>query len=310
MSWTEADLPDLSGRRFVVTGANSGLGWETARALASRGGEVVMACRNPAKAASAADGIRERAPGAKLTLLALDLGDLASVRAASATLLAEGRPIDGLINNAGVMAVPQGRTVDGFEIQFGTNHLGHFAWTAALLGLVQAAPAGRVVTVASSAHHFGWMRWDDLQRSRRYQPWLAYGQSKLSNLLFTYALDRRLRAVESPVRALCAHPGYADTNLQVVAPQQRGSAFEIAAMRLGNRLVAQSAAAGALPTLRAATDADAPSGAYYGPSGWFELRGAPVRVRSNARSHRVEDQDRLWAESVALTGAVWPAWLS
>ncbi len=310
MAWSEADLPDLSRRRFVVTGANSGLGWETARALASRGGEVVMACRNPAKATAAADGIRERVPGAKLTLLALDLGDLASVRAASAALLAEGRPIDGLINNAGVMAVPQGQTVDGFEIQFGTNHLGHFAWTAALLPLVQDAAAGRVVTVASSAHHFGWMRWGDLQRTRRYHPWLAYGQSKLSNLLFTYALDRRLRAAGSAVRALAAHPGYADTNLQYVAPAQRGSSLELAGMRLGNRWVAQSAADGALPTLRAACDPDAPSGAYYGPGGWFEMRGPPVAVRSNARSRSVDDQERLWSESLALTGATWPAWLA
>jgi NAD(P)-dependent dehydrogenase (short-subunit alcohol dehydrogenase family) len=310
MGWADRDIPDLSGRRFVITGANSGLGWETTRALAAKGADVVMACRSPSKAAVAADAIRAVVPDAKLTVLGLDLSSLASVREAAAWLRAEGRPIDGLLNNAGVMAVPQGRTADGFEVQFGTNHLGHFAWTAALIELVMAAPAGRVVNVASVAHHMGWMRWHDLQRVERYQPWLAYGQSKLSNLLFTYALERRLTAAGIGVRALAAHPGYADTNLQYVAPQQRGAALELAGVRLGNRWLAQSAREGALPTLRAATDPDAASGTYYGPAGWLELRGPPVRVRSNRRSRVVGDQERLWAESVTLTGAVWPAWAS
>ncbi|MFP5305026.1 MAG: oxidoreductase, partial [Gammaproteobacteria bacterium] len=278
--WTAADIPPQHGRRFVVTGANSGLGLDTCIALAAAGATVIMACRNPEKAAAAAAELRRRVPSAQPEPMALDLADLASVRSFAAELSARYDRLDVLINNAGVMAIPLQRTRDGFEMQIGTNHFGHFALTGLLFGLLQATAGARIVNVASLAHR--WTRGLDLGdpgfERRRYNKWDAYGKSKLANLLFTFELDRRLRAAHSGVAAVAAHPGYAATNLQFVGPEQEGSALGRALMRFGNALFAQPASMGALPTLYAATAADVHGGDFIGPGGWQQMRGYPRKV--------------------------------
>jgi NAD(P)-dependent dehydrogenase (short-subunit alcohol dehydrogenase family) len=282
--WTAADLPDQTGRTFVVTGANSGLGAATARALAARGARVVLACRNTAKGAAAA----ARMTG-DLQVRALDLADLASVRA----FAADTGPVDVLVNNAGVMAVPLGRTTDGFELQMGTNFLGHFALTVLLLPRI----ADRVVTVTSGVHRLGRLVPDDLNwERRRYRRWPAYAQSKLADLIFAYELDRRLSAAGSRVRSVAAHPGYAATGLQGHANR-----WEDRLVGLGNRLLAQSADQGALPLLYAATMPDV-GGAYFGPDGPAGLRGHPTRVRSSRRSMDSRLAAALWAGAERLTG--------
>jgi NAD(P)-dependent dehydrogenase (short-subunit alcohol dehydrogenase family) len=225
---------------------------------------------------------------------ALDLADLGSVRAFAAEL--EG-PIDVLVNNAGVMALPERRTKDGFEMQLGTNHLGHFALTGLLLDRI----GDRVVTLSSQMHRVGKINFDDLQSERKYSAWPAYGQSKLANLIFAFELDRRLRAAGSDVRSVAAHPGYAATNLQTTGPEMSGSRIGVLLNRLNNVVLAQSAEKGALPTLYAATQ-DIPSGAYVGPDGPFESRGHPHLVSGNGRSRDPETARRLWAESERLTG--------
>ena len=247
--WTAADIPDQSGRTAVVTGANSGLGLATARELARAGAHVVMACRNLEKGEAARAGIAGEVPEAKLELEELDLSSLDSVRSFATTYRQGHDGLDLLINNAGVMATPRKRTADGFELQFGTNHLGHFALTALLIDAIEGRPDGRVVTLSSNAHKFGAIAFDNLGGERRYFRWRAYGQSKLANLLFALELDRRLRAAGSTVKSLAAHPGYAATNLQHAGPpgdRQRHHAR-------GERLVAQSEEMGALPELYAAT---------------------------------------------------------
>jgi NAD(P)-dependent dehydrogenase (short-subunit alcohol dehydrogenase family) len=289
-SWSTHDIPDQSGRTAIVTGANSGIGRATAAALADHGARVVLACRNAEKGASAAAGM----PGA-VEVRPLDLGDLSSVRA-----FAEGwqGEIDLLINNAGVMIPPLSRTADGFELQLGTNHLGHFALTNLLLEHV----TGRVVTVSSTAHRLGAIDFDDLNWERRpYKAWRAYGQSKLANLLFCSELQRRLTAAGSSVLATAAHPGYASTNLQFHSDNR---VSEIV-MRVGNRLIAQDENGGALPTLYAAV-ADVPGDSFAGPGGFMEQRGAPKLV---ARTKAAQDADvasRLWDVSAQLTGVRFP----
>ncbi|WP_309569560.1 oxidoreductase [Deinococcus sp.] len=291
--WTEDDVPDQTGKVVVVTGANSGLGLETSRVLALRGATVIMACRNAQKAEKAAAGIRALKPQGDVILMSLDLGDLKSVEAFAAAFREKYDRLDVLVNNAGIMVPPLGRTAQGFETQFGVNHLGHFALTAQLMPLLEKTPGARVVTVSSMAHRFGKMDFGDLNwKSRKYAPMPAYGQSKLSNLLFTYELNRRLSAAGSDVTAVAAHPGWASTGLQ---GEGQGS-------QLANQLFAQSQAMGALPSLYAATSPDAVGGAYYGPSGLLELGGNPERVPSNERSHDEEDAKRLWEVSEELTG--------
>jgi NAD(P)-dependent dehydrogenase (short-subunit alcohol dehydrogenase family) len=301
MGWTADDLPDLTGRHYVVTGANSGLGFETARALARRGGEVVLACRDTGKAGTALDCIKSESPGARVEARELDLASLDSVRAFAGAWPA-GRPIHALVNNAGVMALPLRRTADGFEMQLGTNHLGHFALTGRLLPHLLATPGARIVNVSSTMHKIGRMRWDDLQGRERYGKWQAYGQSKLANLLFTYELERRLQAAGRDAIAVAAHPGYAATNLQTAGPRMEGSTLLERISLLGNRLFSQTAEMGALPTLYAAGAPDVRGGEYFGPDRMFETWGHPKRVRSNARSHDRADQERLWRVSEQLTG--------
>jgi NAD(P)-dependent dehydrogenase (short-subunit alcohol dehydrogenase family) len=283
--WTAADIPDLSGRTYVVTGANSGLGASTARELAAHGGAVIMACRNVGKAERVAASI-----GGKTEVRALDLSDLASVRAFAESV--DG--LDVLVNNAGVMALPLGRTKDAFETQFGTNHLGHFALTGLLLPKVR----DRVVTVSSGAHRLGRINLADPNwEHRRYSRWRAYGQSKLANLMFAYELQRRLTASGSAVISVAAHPGYANTDLQ-----SHTQSIQDQVMAIGNRYFAQSADMGALPTLYAATAPDAVGGAFYGPDGFIEQRGYPHRVGSTRASRDEVVARALWQRSEDLTG--------
>ncbi|ABG96678.1 MULTISPECIES: oxidoreductase [Rhodococcus] len=283
--WTASDIVDQSGRTFVVTGANSGLGEVAARALGKAGAHVVLACRNTHKGEVVARSIGDNAEVRRL-----DLSDLASVREFAAGV----ESVDVLVNNAGVMAVPQRTTADGFEMQIGTNHLGHFALTGLLLDKI----TDRVATMSSAAHQAGTIHLDDLNWERRkYNRWSAYGQSKLANLLFTYELQRRLSAAGSPVKAVAAHPGYASTNLQA-----HTESVQDKLMAVGNRIFAQSAEMGALPMLYAATAPDVIGGSYIGPDGLFEQRGHPKVVGSNKKSRDEHTAGALWSLSEDLTG--------
>ncbi|GAB3660780.1 SDR family NAD(P)-dependent oxidoreductase [Actinocorallia lasiicapitis] len=291
--WKSTDIPDQTGRTYVVTGANSGLGLETTRALAAKGAHVIMACRDLTKAHKAADGIT-----GQLDIRQVDLADLDSVRAFAATV----DQIDVLINNAGVMMPPRTLTEQGFELQFGTNHLAHYALTGLLLDRLAKAADPRVVTVSSGLAARGAIDFDDLDGEHGYSPTGHYAQSKLANQLFTLELDRRLKAAGIPVAALMAHPGYAATNLQSTGP--RGLLNLV--MKPGNLLFAQSAAMGALPQLYAATAPDAASGEYFGPDGIGDLRGHPHRVRPVRAATDTAAATRLWDVSARLTGVVYP----
>jgi NAD(P)-dependent dehydrogenase (short-subunit alcohol dehydrogenase family) len=294
--WTTDDVPGQQGRLAVVTGANTGLGFETAQALAARGASVVLAVRNVEKGKQAADRIAAGAPGATVTVQELDLSSLDSVRAAAAELRAGHPRIDLLICNAGVMYPPKQTTKDGFELQFGTNHLGHFALTGLLLEQLLPVPGSRVVTVSSVGHRMqARINFDDLQWERSYSRVRAYGQSKLANLMFTYELQRRLSGAGTTI-AVAAHPGFAATELMRHTP--------VAAVV--TPLFSQDAAMGALPVLRAATDPSVLGGQYYGPGGFLGLRGYPKLAASSRRSHDEAVQRRLWAVSEELTGVTFP----
>ena len=284
--WSIADIPDQTGRVVLVTGANSGIGKETADRLASRGATVVKACRNPGTM-----------PG---DVLRLDLADLASVRAAAAEFTQRYDRLDLLINNAGVMIPPYGRTRDGFELQFGTNHLGHFALTGLLLDRLRATAGSRVVTVSSNAHRRGVINFDDLRSERGYSPMAAYAQSKLANLLFTFELQRRLAGTDT--LALAAHPGAARTGLTRHSPLLFRFVVSRRTAWIFRWWLIQDERAGALPTLRAATDPAAAGGDYFGPDGWKEFTGRPVKVAAEEHAHDTEVQRRLWRESERLTG--------
>jgi NAD(P)-dependent dehydrogenase (short-subunit alcohol dehydrogenase family) len=297
--WTADQIPGQRGRIAVVTGANSGLGLATARELARAGARVVIACRNVEKGASAARRIESAVPDAQVEVEALDLASLDSVRAFAERFRAEHGGLDLLINNAGVMAPPRSTTAEGFELQLGTNHLGHFALAALLIDTMEGRDDARVVTVSSGAHRIGRMRFDDLQGERRYNRWRAYGQSKLANLLFALELDRRLRAAGFAIRSVAAHPGYAATNLQSAAPP----AIDRVVMAVTNRLVAQSAEMGALPILYAATYPGLEGGSFVGPDGIGEQRGHPTLVAPSRAARDEAVARRLWAVSEELTGA-------
>ncbi|HEX3826000.1 MAG TPA: SDR family NAD(P)-dependent oxidoreductase [Sporichthyaceae bacterium] len=300
--WSERDVPAQRGRIAVVTGANTGLGFETARVLAQRGAEVVLAVRDPERGKQAADRLAAAAPGATVAVQQVDLASLASVRSAAAELAARYPRIDLLINNAGVMYTPRQKTADGFEMQFGTNHLGHFALTGLLLDRLLSVPGSRVVTVSSIGHRIrARIHFDDLQWERSYDRVAAYGQSKLANLMFTYELARRLAARSADTIAVAAHPGGSDTELMRHSPRLLQMAVPI----LG-RLILQSAAQGALPILRAATDPAVLGSQYYGPDGLGQTKGHPRLVSSSARSHDGAAQRRLWAVSEELTGVSFP----
>jgi hypothetical protein len=299
--WTIDDMPDLSGKTAIVTGANVGLGYETAKGLAARGAHTILACRNQEKGHAARDAIRAAHPDASLVVMKLDLADLASIRAFADEVGGAHETVDILCNNAGVMALPYRKTADGFEMQFGTNHLGHFALTGLLIGRVTGA-AGRVVNVSSIYHRSGVIDFDDLHWERKpYKKWRAYAQSKLANLLFTYELQRELSAAGHKAISAAAHPGYSATNLQAAGPEMAGSGFKKAMMAVANKLFAQDAAMGALPTLYAATAPDVQGGDYIGPRGFKEVWGYPTKVSSNKASRDEDAARRLWAVSEELT---------
>ena len=296
--WTAERIPDQSGRIAVVTGANSGIGLVTGRELARAGATIVLACRNLAKGESARREIEASLPDARLELQELDLASLDSVREFADRFRSRHEGLDLLINNAGVMASPRRSTADGFELQFGTNHLGHFALTGRLIGKMEGREDARVVTLSSNAHRFGRIAFDNLGGDRRYFRWRAYGQSKLANLLFALELDRRLRAAGSTIKSLAAHPGYAATNLQFAGPP----AVDAAVMKIGNAVIAQNDEMGALPTLYAATEPGLAGGTFCGPDGFLEQRGHPKPVAPNGAARDEWVARRLWEVSEEMTG--------
>jgi NAD(P)-dependent dehydrogenase (short-subunit alcohol dehydrogenase family) len=301
--WTAADVPDQSGRVAIVTGANTGIGYGAAAVLAAKGAHVVLAVRNLEKGNAAADRIRAASPNAVVTLQQLDLTSLQNIHKAADDLRAAHPRIDLLINNAGVMYTDKGTTADGFELQFGTNHLGHFALTGRLLDNMLGVDGSRVVTVSSVGHRINArIHFEDLQWERSYNRVAAYGQSKLANLMFTYELARRLAAKGVPTVALAAHPGAADTELLRNMP----NGIRQVSQFFWSTFIAQGPDMGAEPTLRAATDPSARNGQYYGPGGFGEQRGHPKVVASSAQSHNQEIQRRLWSVSEELTGVVYP----
>jgi NAD(P)-dependent dehydrogenase (short-subunit alcohol dehydrogenase family) len=299
-AWTAADIPDLTGKVMIVTGANSGIGYETAREFARKGAQTILACRSMDRAQAALDQIQAEIPDAPAEIMQLDLASLASVRQFADEFKAKYERLDVLVNNAGIMWAPYGLTEDGFEKHFGTNHLGHFALTGLLLDLLLKTPGARVVTVSSTGHRTGTMDFDNLmfEDGQGYGRQWAYGRSKLANLLFTYELQRRFEATGADALATAAHPGGTDTNLTRYVEDRW---YVKAAQPLVERFT-QDAAMGALPTIRAAVDPQAEGGDYYGPGGFMEQRGYPVLVESSGASHDVADAKKLWQVSEELTG--------
>jgi NAD(P)-dependent dehydrogenase (short-subunit alcohol dehydrogenase family) len=307
--WTERDIPDIKGRHFVVTGGNSGLGLESVRALASHGATVTLACRDIAKGKAARDLIVKNFGSVEIDVRELDLASLTSIRDFASHLSTS--PIDVLINNAGVMAPPKSHTADGFELQLGTNHLGHFALTANLWSGLMKSQNPRVVTVASNAHKMsqmkmGQMKWDDLMSEKKYSAWGAYAQSKLANLLFAFELQRRADAAKiKNFKSIAAHPGYSSTNLSLSVAPSAPSLIRKLTRNIEN-VIAQDAKMGALPQLFAATEVDIPGGAYVGPDGFGEWRGYPKLVNAAEPAKNLEDAKKLWQMSEVLTKASFP----
>lgn len=301
MSWTADHIPDQTDRVAVVTGANSGIGFETTKALADHGGTVIMACRNRSRADDAKRRVQEAVQGADLHVEDLDLASVASIEAFAERVRASDWQVDLLINNAGIMGVPRRETADGFEAQFGINHLGHFALTGLLLDRLRQG--GRVVTVSSGMHERGSLDFDDLHGEESYGRWDAYGASKLANVLFAYELDRRLEADGRDVISLAAHPGYADTRLQDRAAGS--STLRRLGMRVLNAVLAQPAAAGALPILYAATGPEVSRRSYVGAGGFMNMRGPPTEQPSAPATYDADLAARLWEHSVALTGVTY-----
>lgn len=299
--WTADRIADQSGRTFIVTGANSGLGFETARQLAAHGGKVVLTARSESKGADAVGRIRAAHPGAAVEYRLLDLADLTSVRRFAGAILDDGIVVDVLVNNAGVMMPPRRLTPQGFESQFATNHLGHFALSGLLFDRISQAGDPRIVTVSSTLHRGGSIHFDDLTGERSYSPSAFYSQSKFANVLFGLELYRRLRAIGSPVRSVLAHPGYSATNLQTSGP----TGLVKQAMRLGNLMFAQKVEMGALNQLYAAVDPGATSGRFYGPDSFGESRGYPTEVQPDPSARNEETARRLWTLSEELTGVTW-----
>jgi NAD(P)-dependent dehydrogenase (short-subunit alcohol dehydrogenase family) len=300
-TWTTDDIPDLTGRVVVVTGGNGGLGFETSKALAAAHAHVIIAARNPDKAAAATALIRADVSDASVELVGLDLGDLASVEQAADTIIADHAVIDVLINNAGLMAMPKGTTVDGFETQFGVNHLGHWALTARLIGAILASDAGRVVTVSSTAHHIGRsVDPSNINLDRRYEPWLAYGRSKLANYHFAIGLQRQFEAAGVSAQSLLAHPGLANTDLQHHTVTEGGGGIFGRMSKVMASTIGMSAASGALSQLRAATDPTASGGQFYGPM--FVNNGPPLNKPILRRVGLDQAIERLWTVSEEATG--------
>jgi NAD(P)-dependent dehydrogenase (short-subunit alcohol dehydrogenase family) len=306
-SWTAADMPDCSEKTALITGANSGLGYEATKAFARKGATVIMACRSVDRGEQAAHDIKDEldgGTGATLNVRECDLASLDSIASFADGVREDYDELHVLCNNAGVMAIPRDETEDGFEMQLGVNHLGHFALTGHLLDLLVGTDGEtRVVTHSSGAHRRGELDFDDLHREESYGKWEAYGQSKLANLHFAYELQRRLDdAGIDDTQSVACHPGYADTNLQYRGPEESGSRLRYAMMKVANTFLAQPPAQGALPLLYAATAPGVEGGAYYGPGGFLNMRGAPERQESNEASRDEADSQRLWERSEELTG--------
>ncbi|MBB5068112.1 oxidoreductase [Saccharopolyspora gloriosae] len=302
--WTTSDIPDQHGRTVLITGANSGLGLHSSQVLAARGARVLMACRNPERGRGARDQVAAHA-AVEPELVELDLADLASVRKAAEQVRdSTGDRLDVLMNNAGVMAPPLGATQDGFELQIGTNHLGHAALTWLLMPALRATPGARVVTLSSIAHRGGSLDLDDLNfHRRRYSPTRAYSQSKLANLLFAFELDRRAQRDGLDLRSVAAHPGMSSTELAMNSLHARSLPGPLTKVARGiNGLITQSGEQGALPQLYAATAPGATSGSYYGPNGFAEIRGYPNRAKASRAAADVDTARRLWTLTEELTG--------
>jgi len=299
--WTAEDMPDLSGKTVIVTGGNSGIGFEAALQFARKKARTILACRSLDKANAAAAQIVASNSDARVEVMELDLSSLASIRTFADAFHKSHSRLDALVNNAGVMALPYRKTADGFEMQFGTNHLGHFALTGLLFDVLLATQGSRVVNVSSGAHRMGRIRFDDLQWERSYYKWFAYGQSKLANLLFTFELQRRIDAAHAKLLAVACHPGYAATNLQAAGPRMKGSSTMESLWGTLNGTFAQSAAMGALPTLYAVTSPDVHGGDYIGPDGMAEMWGHPTQVKTSAAAKDAGVAAKLWDMSEQLT---------
>jgi len=304
--WSADDVPDLSGKTVAITGGNSGIGYEAALVFARRHASVVIACRSVEKGRAAASAITAAHPGAAIEVMELDLASLASVRAFAEAFRGRYRRLEVLCNNAGVMALPYRRTADGFEMQFGTNHLGHFALTGLLMELLLGTAGARVVTVSSGMHHVGSVRFDDLQSEHSYGKWRAYGQSKLANLLFAFELQRRADRAGAKLISVGCNPGYIATNLQAAGPKMEGSALMESLWAWSNRWFAEDGATGALPTLYAATASEVQPGDYIAPIYYGSARGTPHRGKSSARARDAQAAARLWEVSEQLTGVRYP----
>lgn len=298
-NWKPNRLPDLSGKTYLITGGNSGIGFEAAKHLGKAGGDVIIAARNPKKAEHAVAALKPEVKGS-VDQVTLDLADLSSVRAAAEEIHQRVPQLDALINNAGIMQTPKQQTADGFEMQLGTNHLGHFLLDGLLFDLVEKA-SGRIVTVSSVAHRFGRMNLKDLMLTKSYSPTQAYGQSKLANMLYALELDRKLKAAGSAVTSYACHPGYSDTSLQSTGPTGVWNGL----YKITNRVMAQPARKGAIPTVLCAAGSEAVPGAYYGPTGMSEMRGPVSDALVSRRALNEADAQNLWAQSEALVEFSW-----
>lgn len=303
-NWTAQDIPDLTGKVIVITGANSGLGFESSKILAGKGGHIVMAVRTPAKGAAAKDDILKMHPDASLDVMTLDVGNLQSVRDFAEAFKAKYDRLDVLLNNAGVMAIPRQETADGFEMQLGVNHLGHFALTGLLLDVIAKTPHARIHNVSSSANYNGTMNFDDLMGEEAYGRWSAYGQSKLANIFFTFELQKRLTAAGLDTITNTSHPGIVMTNLQAKSVEQSGTGVEAFLYRILEPLIAQDVSMGILPQLYGATATDAKGGVFYGPR-TFNLRGYPAEKKANKEAYDAAALKRFWEISEELTGVTY-----
>ena len=298
--WSEKDIPDLTGKIIIITGANNGLGLENTKEFARKNATIIMACRNMTKGQNAIAKVTKEIPQAKVELMELDLANLSSVKQFVTSFKKKYSKLDILLNNAGIMMVPYRKTVDGFESQIGTNHLGHFALTALLFDVLYQTPGSRIINVSSDAHNFGKMDWNDFMFENNYGRVKAYGRSKLANLLFTYEMDRRFKAKDIPILSLASHPGTANTGLgdHLFGP------VKFILKPIVFLIIAQSAYKGSLPSARAAVDPNVQGGEYFGPKGIFgtQTRGSPAIIHSNERSYNLEDAKKLWEVSEQLTG--------
>lgn len=300
--WIAENIPDMAGKLILITGANSGIGFEAAKILASKNGEVILACRNQQKGEEALANILESNHNAQVSCMQVDLADLKSVQRFARDFLAKYESLDVLINNAGLMAPPYQKTKDGFEIQFGTNHLGHFALTGQLIGALLKSHGSRIVNVSSNAHKMGKIRFHDLNWEKKYSRWPAYGQSKIANLYFTYELDKRLKELGKSTLAVAVHPGFSNTNLAYAGYNSEGNSLKSFAIKTTSAIFSQDSMMGSLPSVYAAAALDVKGSDYYGPSGWMEMKGIPKKTRSNKLSHDADVAKRLWDVSVEMTG--------